>query len=449
MKKFDFCQPTLGADVEMFLSRKGKHVGSEKVIPEAGIKSSGGKIICDGFQAELNPKASYCRELFADAVSQCVQELKNSVVRKGFQVELKTLTEVDKDEFDTLSNKSKEFGCNPDFDAHNGCATNKVTVNPMEDRHRSCGGHIHIGFDTNSQIKLENSIKPLCKDCEYFDLCDQEKYISQTISISQLIDGDILLRDLMNIDKLTDNKKEIIQKKIQKILGLSSLPDISKLKITPSNINEALNRPDLVIPMMDILVGIPSVLIDRDPDARIRRLVYGKAGCFRWQPHGLEYRTLSNFWLRSYWLMSLIMGQARLAFLIVMNDMKNKDSYFQDLFYEALKKNKISLIDVTSAINNNDFDMARKIFKVIEPILSQFGVAQQNNNNYPLTSYNDGVGLRFFKQIVVDGYERYLRNFFVEWDWDNGRNPGWETYASRNVNWDRNIEEDFNTIEKE
>lgn len=45
---------------------------------------------------------------------------------------------------------------------------------------------------------------------------------------------------------------------------------------------------------IDAVVGIPSILFDTDVD---RRNLYGKAGCFRLQPYGFEYRTLSSYWL--------------------------------------------------------------------------------------------------------------------------------------------------------
>jgi hypothetical protein len=65
--------------------------------------------------------------------------------------------------------------------------------------------------------------------------------------------------------------------------------------------------------LMDVIVGNTCVLIDRNPLAAERRTLYGRAGEYRIQPHGLEYRTLSNFWLRSYQLMSLVMGLSKLA----------------------------------------------------------------------------------------------------------------------------------------
>ncbi len=51
-----------------------------------------------------------------------------------------------------------------------------------------------------------------------------------------------------------------------------------------------------VIKMCDILLGLPSVLLD--PDER-RKQLYGKAGAMRFKKYGAEYRTLSNFWLFS------------------------------------------------------------------------------------------------------------------------------------------------------
>lgn len=49
-----------------------------------------------------------------------------------------------------------------------------------------------------------------------------------------------------------------------------------------------------VIRNMDKFLGVWSVVVDKDDK---RRQLYGKAGAFREQPHGCEYRTLSNFWI--------------------------------------------------------------------------------------------------------------------------------------------------------
>jgi hypothetical protein len=58
-----------------------------------------------------------------------------------------------------------------------------------------------------------------------------------------------------------------------------------------------------LIKMLDFAVGLPSVLVDTD---NARRKMYGKAGSMRNKVYGVEYRTLSNFWLNSNELMSWV-----------------------------------------------------------------------------------------------------------------------------------------------
>lgn len=56
-----------------------------------------------------------------------------------------------------------------------------------------------------------------------------------------------------------------------------------------------LNCRDLV-KQLDWYLGGWSLRIDEDPT---RRLLYGKAGAMRFKPYGVEYRVLSNFWLKN------------------------------------------------------------------------------------------------------------------------------------------------------
>lgn len=61
---------------------------------------------------------------------------------------------------------------------------------------------------------------------------------------------------------------------------------------------------------VDAFVGIPSLLYDTDTE---RRSLYGKAGCFRLQPYGFEYRTLSSFWIANPSRLRFIWKQVRYA----------------------------------------------------------------------------------------------------------------------------------------
>lgn len=64
---------------------------------------------------------------------------------------------------------------------------------------------------------------------------------------------------------------------------------------------DEMNRPYFVR-IMDLIAGVPSVIMDKDTQ---RRTLYGKAGAHRpkWVSegdayNGVEYRTLSNFWVK-------------------------------------------------------------------------------------------------------------------------------------------------------
>lgn len=56
-----------------------------------------------------------------------------------------------------------------------------------------------------------------------------------------------------------------------------------------------INECEIIVRELDYRLGITSVLIDTDGR---RRELYGKAGAYRPKSYGVEYRVLSNFWLK-------------------------------------------------------------------------------------------------------------------------------------------------------
>lgn len=62
-----------------------------------------------------------------------------------------------------------------------------------------------------------------------------------------------------------------------------------------------------LIKALDVFCGAKSILYDGD---RLRRKLYGKAGAFRIKPYGGEYRTMSNFWIKSPELVGWVYDQA-------------------------------------------------------------------------------------------------------------------------------------------
>lgn len=57
---------------------------------------------------------------------------------------------------------------------------------------------------------------------------------------------------------------------------------------------------------MDLFHGIISTILDSSKEAIERRKLYGKAGCHRPTEYGVEYRVLSNYWLKSPQLVMLM-----------------------------------------------------------------------------------------------------------------------------------------------
>lgn len=66
-----------------------------------------------------------------------------------------------------------------------------------------------------------------------------------------------------------------------------------------------------LIKLFDAIPGIMSIAMSDGKEEVERRKYYGKAGTYRIQNHGIEYRTLSSFWLVSPPLTSLYSGLIR------------------------------------------------------------------------------------------------------------------------------------------
>jgi len=71
---------------------------------------------------------------------------------------------------------------------------------------------------------------------------------------------------------------------------------------------------------LDLIPGILSVCLSQGNEELIRRKWYGKAGTYRMQAHGIEYRTLSSFWIASPQLVSIMYAAARDAFTLTVHE---------------------------------------------------------------------------------------------------------------------------------
>lgn len=100
-----------------------------------------------------------------------------------------------------------------------------------------------------------------------------------------------------------------------------------------------------IIKAFDLHIGVPSVILE--PDNK-RKELYGKAGCFRPKSYGVEYRTISNFYLASKKL-------TLWAYDAMQNAIKwlNEGYVIEDGLANVIR----------NTINNNDKQMANELIK--------------------------------------------------------------------------------------
>lgn len=114
--------------------------------------------------------------------------------------------------------------------------------------------------------------------------------------------------------------------------------------------NKSLVPPHVMAQYCDLFVGLPSLFHDHQG---ARRTYYGKAGLYREKDYGIEYRTLSNFWLRDN--KSLYMNYMAQTLL----DLGIITLGKQNMLAEAYSK--IPWDDVQTAINEENTALASEL----------------------------------------------------------------------------------------
>jgi hypothetical protein len=223
-------------------------------------------------------------------------------------------------------------------------------------------------------------------------------------------------------------------------------------------------RPDLMsirermVPLLDILVGNTAVLVDRDPLAAERRKMYGRAGEYRLPDHGLEYRTLSNFWLRDYKWFSFMSGLVRMAVSVLGTDLLggriiHDAAMFEEvtrtgdvgIYYRAvprkqnLEKSLLRLVNqhaIVQAINTNNYSLARENYEKIKPFIREHFVKSNRDHGWPLHEDN------------LEDFDYFLDNDPTSWEigedpigtLHNKKEHGWEMFLNKTVRFVRNRE---------
>lgn len=381
---------TLGGDPELFIVKGNEIVGSERVIPEEGL----------GGVPSFNPQTG----------ANDGPIVNSSIIRDGIQVEF----------------NMKPFGCR----ARAGGSLHNIFNTLVQ--------HLATNFPDHS-ISFEPVVEVSSKELK--SLSEKSRRLGCAPSFN-FYDPSIGI-------EVDPDEYRIRSAGGHIHIGLQSpLADMVRY----NQLDEAALPPlPTLVPILDFVVGNTCVLIDKDPRQAERRKVYGRAGEFRLPKHGLEYRTLSNFWLKSYPLMSLVMGLVRTATWIWYSDLPTKKFTGRYEKGEIVGSNgkvyptnnpvyelppdkgfsfvnellsKVDLNAVRHAIDTNDQTLARENFNQFKKFLTQYHITTTNIDH--AWSLGENV-LEDFEYFLSKDLDHWFHDPITEWG-DCARQGGWENF---------------------
>lgn len=330
-----FTNLSFGSDPEFFFKDKdGNIIGSERVIPE-------GKLLIEHDASKGGDER--------DGSDTTTNGKVSSIVLDGVQVE-----------FNPIPN-----GCRANF--QNTLRTIFKALKAHMDKHHPDKS---LTFEQVVQIKQEE-LDSLSEKCRTFGCMPSYNIYS---------------KDMIPIGK---NPATYLYRSAGGHIHLG-------LKFKFSDDVAVLKDYERIIKCMDVIVGNTCVLLDRHPLTAERRTTYGRAGEYRKPEYGVEYRTLSNFWLRNNVLVGLVLGLSKIAVSFATStNSDGKKQYYDELM--AL----ISEEDIVNAINLNDYDLALKNFNKIKEFVAN---SINEYDDLPLTQPN----LPLFEHFISKGIDYWF-----------------------------------------
>ena len=314
----------VGVDPEMFLvDKNGRSVPAHKLFPEKSkrecISFNKSSYYRDGYAVEFNiDSGQTCRETLITYLYEAIFEAAYRASKHKLHLVSVPAVRVALNELEDAPPDVQIFGCNPSANAYTKISS-VPDINAMTHPFRYAGGHLHFSFPYRS--RTQNLMWP--KDHNWI--------------------------------------------------------------LKPENVF-------LFVKMMDLFVGIPMTYIEANPLNFLRRQNYGKAGEFRFQIYpssdgqlggvGIEYRTLSPFWLRQPALLSFALGMGREIFNNFFAYAKNWDSKIEPDVQKAINTGigLRKLLQDIPAIHDSDnaCDDARVVPKAFLTKLASLRIKERN-----------------------------------------------------------------------
>lgn len=122
----------------------------------------------------------------------------------------------------------------------------------------------------------------------------------------------------------------------------------------------------LFVYMLDLFLGIPSVILDKDVTQINRRQAFGKAGAYRSKSYGIEYRVLSSWWVTKPEYIALIYNIVNFVYYSMQDKIWEKfwsiNQYEDQISYNCFGYD----VDIVkNTINNCDKNNAEKLLNFI------------------------------------------------------------------------------------
>ena len=158
--------------------------------------------------------------------------------------------------------------------------------------------------------------------------------------------------------------RTVSSKKIKKALKKSGLRTAGGHVHLGTQLGKSHETCIMLVRMLDLFLGISSLIIDQCPASKIRRKLYGSAGRYRQPKHGVEYRSLGNFWLSSPILVELIYDISEFVIESTENKIYQK---FWEVDHKKLESDEFWNSDGDPAnchfCHGYDVSLLRKMFK--------------------------------------------------------------------------------------
>lgn len=317
------------------------------------------------------------------------------------------------------------FGADPEgfFENEKGAIIGSELVIPEE---------LPVGNGTvvRDGVQLEIHVRPAASRKVFI-----ENLSSTMMGLNQFINGQkdvkMSFKSVIKMSKGQMNKLSDKSRLLGCAPSLNAYDESAELGVNPATymrrsagghvhlgVNERLKgAAPFIVKTCDALLGNQSVLIDRESLQAIRRRVYGRAGEYRIQPHGLEYRTLDNFWLKSVPLANFVLAMAR-------NSVKVIDTCYRKWDAWAALQDCVDQELIRKAINKNDPDLAWKNLDGIERFITLFF----SENERGLNRNNFKHFRTFIEGIDKHGLEFWFPNDpFKNWQDDH---TNWENFLN-------------------